>query len=69
MRKNGDFILLKNGVATCYASDYATVRGRLIDDFSKDPSPEYCIVQIMATVAKPKVPAINSIYEETQGYA
>jgi hypothetical protein len=64
MRNNGEFILLKDGKATCYASDYHTVRGRLREDFSKDSSPEYCIVQIMATVAKPKFPTINSVYEE-----
>lgn len=63
MRKNGEFILLKNGMATCYASDYQTVRGRLHEDFNKDPAAEYCIVQVMATVAKPKFPTINSVYE------
>lgn len=63
MRKNGEFILLENGKATCYANDYATVRERLIADFRTDPSPEYCIVQVMATVAKPKFPTINSVYE------
>ena len=63
MRKNGEFILLRDGKATCYANDYASVRGRLRDDFSKDSSPEYLIVQIMGTVAKPKFPTINSVYE------
>lgn len=63
MRTNGEFILLQNGKATCYASDYKTVRERLREDFNKDPSAEYCIVQVMATVAKPKFPTINSVYE------
>jgi hypothetical protein len=63
MRANGDFILLKDGNATCFASDYSTVRGRLREDFSKDPAPEYYIVQIVATVPKPKFPTINSIFE------
>ena len=63
MRFNGEFILLKDGKATCYANDYHTVRDRLREDFSKDPAPEYYIVQIVATVPKPKFPTINSIFE------
>lgn len=63
MRKNGEFILLKNNTATCYASDYLTVRERLIADFSKDSSPVYLIVQVMGIVEKPKFPTINSVYE------
>jgi len=63
MRFNGEFILLKDGKATCYANDYHTVRGRLREDFSKDASPEYCIVQVVAVAQRPKVPTINSIYE------
>jgi hypothetical protein len=63
MRKNGEFILLQNGKATCYASDYRTVRERLREDFNKDPAAEYCIVQVMGTVEKPKFPTINSVYE------
>jgi hypothetical protein len=63
MRTNGEFILLKDGKATCYASDYNTVRGRLREDFSKDASPEYCIVQVVAVAQRPKFPTINSIFE------
>jgi hypothetical protein len=63
MRTNGEFILLKDGKAICYASDYGTVRTRLVTEFNKDYAPEYCIVQVMATVPKPKAPPINSIYE------
>ena len=63
MSTNGKFILLKDDKATCYANDYHTVRERLRSDFQKDATPEYCIVQVVATVIKPKFPTINSIYE------
>lgn len=63
MRTNGEFILLKDGVAICYAFDYPTVRTRLVNEFESDPAREYCIVQVMATVPKPKAPTIKSIYE------
>lgn len=63
MITNGEFILIKNGTATCYAVEYRTVRNRLREDFNKDPSAEYCIAQVMGTVERPKFPTINSVYE------
>jgi hypothetical protein len=65
MRHIGEFILLTDGRATCYANDYLTVRERLKADYKKDPSPDYCIVQVMATVPEPTL-SINSIYEGDQ---
>jgi hypothetical protein len=63
MRFNGEFILLKDGKATCYANDYHSVRGRLREDFRKDATSEYCIVQVVAVAQRPTIPTINSIYE------
>ncbi len=62
MAKNGEFILLQNGMAKCYASDYQTILGRLNELFRKEPASEYLITQVVGTVDKPKPPVVHSVY-------
>lgn len=63
MRRNGEFILLIDGSANCYASDYETVRGRLNEQYLKNPAREFVITQVVGTVDKPAPPVIHSVYE------
>jgi hypothetical protein len=62
MSKNGEFILLKNGNAACYCSDYQTILDRLNELFSKEPAADYIITQVVGTVDKPKPPVVHSVY-------
>ena len=63
MRRNGEFILLKNGVASLYTSDFQDIEIRLEQEFRKDCNAEYVIVQVVGTVERPKTPVIHSIYK------
>jgi hypothetical protein len=62
MRRHGDFVLLIDGNANCYASDYDTIIGRLNEQYEKNPAREFLITQIVGTVDKPKVPVVHCIY-------
>jgi hypothetical protein len=61
-RRNGEFILLQDGVAKCYASDYQIILDRLNELFSKEPAADYIITQVVGTVDKPKPPVVHSVY-------
>lgn len=61
-RTHGEFVLLIDGRANVYASDYQTVVGRLNEQFQKNPASEFLITQIVGTVDKPTNPVINCIY-------
>lgn len=62
MHDCGEFILLQNGNAACYATAFSTIRQRLSELFKKDPSAEYLITQVVGTVEKPAKPVIHSVY-------
>lgn len=59
---NGEFILLQEGKAVCYARDYDTIMGRLKELFAKNASVEYIITQVVGTVDRPKTPVVHSVY-------
>jgi hypothetical protein len=61
-RTHGDFVLLIDGNANCYASDYPTIVDRLNSEYPKRPASEFLITQIVGTVNKPTKPVINCIY-------
>jgi hypothetical protein len=61
-RKHGDFVLLIDGNASCYASDYRTIVDRRNSDYPKRPAAEFLILQIVGTADKPTRPVINCIY-------
>ena len=67
MRKHADFVLLIDGNANCYASDYDTIIGRLNQQYEKNPAREFLITQIVGTVDKPKVPVVHCVYN-TQNF-
>jgi hypothetical protein len=60
-RTHGDFVLLIDGNANCYA-DYPTIVERLNSEYPKRPASEFLIKQIVGTVDKPTKPVINCIY-------
>ena len=62
MGRNGEFILLQDGLAKCYSSDYQSILSRLNELFSKEPAAEYLITQVVGTVDKPKPPVVHSVY-------
>jgi hypothetical protein len=62
MAHNGSFILLQDGMAKCYASDYQTILDRLNELFMKAPAADYLITQVVGTVDKPKPPVVHSVY-------
>jgi hypothetical protein len=62
MRGHGDFVLLIDGNANCYASDYGTIIERLHQQYEKNPAREFLITQIVGTVDKPKAPVVHCIY-------
>jgi hypothetical protein len=64
MPKLYSHILLKDGKATCYTTDYETVRDRLVTDYAKESNAEYLIVQVVATAAPPGPPLISSLHED-----
>lgn len=63
MRRNGEFILLKDGKANIYTTDFESIELRLADEFRNDRNAEYLIVQVVGTVEKPNIPIIHSIYK------
>jgi len=63
MSKNGTFVLLQNGQAKCYDSNYPTIVRRLEELYRENPTVEYLITQVMGTVDKPAPPVIRSIYQ------
>jgi hypothetical protein len=67
MRRHADFVLLIDGNANCYASDYDTIIGRLNQQYEKNPAREFLITQIVGTVDKPKVPVVHCVYN-TQNF-
>lgn len=60
--QHGTFILLQEGKAVCYASDFNTIRIRLTDLFAKNATADYAIAQVVGTVDKPTIPVIHSVY-------
>jgi hypothetical protein len=60
--KHGEFILLQDGRAICYASDFDTTIERLNQQYEKHPASEFIITQVVGTVDKPKVPVVHSVY-------
>ena len=60
--KHGSFILLIDGKANCYTSDYDTITDRLNEQYAKSPASDFLIVQIVGTVDKPKTPVVHSVY-------
>jgi hypothetical protein len=62
MRAHGDFVLLIDGNANCYAYDYDIIIGRLNEQYEKNPAREFIITQIVGTVDKPKTPVVHSVY-------
>lgn len=65
MRRNGDFILLKDGQVNSYwsAGSWSEMRARLQQEYLKDPGADYVITQVVGTVDKPAPPVIHSVYE------
>lgn len=63
MRRNGEFILLKNGTVVLYHSDWASIRQRLDDAYKVEPQADYIITQIVGVVDRPAPPVVRSIYE------
>lgn len=63
MRRNGEFILLKKGVAIVYTTGWDMLRHRLEEEYEKDPGADYVITQVVGTVDKPAPPVIHSVYE------
>ena len=61
-RQHGEFVLLIDGKANCYTSDYQIIVGRLNEQFQKNPAAEFIITQVVGTVDKPTKPVINCIY-------
>jgi hypothetical protein len=61
--RNGTFVLLQNGQAKCYDSNYPTIVARLQELYKENPTVEYLITQVMGTVDKPAPPVIRSIYQ------
>lgn len=60
--QHGSFILLQDGKAVCYSSDYATITERLTGMFAKLSNAEYVITQVVGTVDKPQTPVVHSVY-------
>jgi hypothetical protein len=63
MRRNGEFILLKNGTAVVYTPGWDMLRHRLKEEYEEDPGADYVITQVVGTVDKPAPPVVRSIYE------
>jgi hypothetical protein len=63
MKKHGEFILLMDGKAVCYASDFETIKSRLNELYAKNPASDFIITQIVGTVDKPTVPVIHCVYD------
>ena len=61
---HGTFVLLIDGKANCYASQYNTIINRLNAEYEKTPSADFLITQVVGTVDKPKVPVVHCIYNE-----
>ena len=61
---HGMFVLLVDGKANCYASQYNTIINRLNAEYEKTPSADFLITQVVGTVDKPKVPVVHCIYNE-----
>lgn len=63
MRRNGEFILIKEGTAIMYTTGWDMLRHRLEEEYAKDPAAEYVITQVVGTVDKPTPPVVHSVYE------
>jgi hypothetical protein len=59
---HGTFVLLIDGKANCYTSDYDIITQRINEQYPKHPASEFLITQIVGTVDKPKVPVIHCVY-------
>lgn len=62
MRPHGSFVLLIDGKATCYASDYDIIIARLNDRYATNPASEFLITQVVGTVDRPTKPVVHSVY-------
>jgi hypothetical protein len=59
---HGVFVLLIDGKANCYSSNYDIIIARLSSEYEKTPSADFLITQVVGTVDKPKVPVVHSVY-------
>jgi hypothetical protein len=59
---HGVFVLLIDGKANCYSSNYDIITQRINEQYPKNPSADFIITQVVGTVDKPKVPVVHCIY-------
>jgi hypothetical protein len=59
---HGTFVLLIDGKANCYSSNYDIIVARLGSEYEKHPSADFLITQVVGTVDKPKAPVVRCVY-------
>ena len=62
MSQHGEFILIMDGKAVCYCSNFGMLEHRLNELYAKNPASNFIITQVVGTVDKPTVPVIHCVY-------